>query len=105
MEENFKSTDIQQPPVVYPFRLYQVISGNLKSPETLQIKYLESFISAGKAAQYLRSKEFLGKFGTNQETGEFLVISEHQHFIVSPITVYIVNPLVQKKKNEPQNIL
>lgn len=91
MEEN--ETEAQ------PFRIYEIISGDVKSPEKLELSYIKSFASSGKAAQYLRSKDFLAEHGKDGKIGQFVVVSEHQHYEVRPITVFLVQPISKAPNN------
>lgn len=81
---------------ILPFRIYAITNGELRNPEQLVLTFVKAFASSGKASQYLRSKEFLSEYGIEGKVGQFIVVSEHQHYEVCPITMFSVQPIAKK---------
>lgn len=83
-----------------PFRLYRVISGNIKTPDTIKLLFIQGFETAAMAAKHLKSKEFIQTLQPDTldipEDAQFVIVSEHQHYMLVPVTKFFIKSLPKK---------
>ena len=76
-------------------RVYKVLSGDVHKENDITLHFIGKFESNGKASQYLHSKEcfieHLRKIGVTE--AQFVIIADHQHYCISPVTVVVTSNL------------